>query len=270
MFFRTTSLASFPDYLLIHLKKFTLREDWIPIKLDVAIEMPDQLDLKTLRGLGLQSGEELLPELAGSEPPPPVFDQAILSQLTDMGFPPEACKRALFFTENRGLDAATNWVMEHIADSDFAEPFVPPGIDTKPGKTSFKPNEEALAMVMSMGFTREQATKALKATDNNLERAADWIFSHQAELDAPDVEEGPAPDNSFRDGSERELYRNLFLNLSLNDYFLIPGYKLVGFISHMGTSTMVGHYVCHLLKDNRWIIFNDEKVKKYFLIPLRS
>lgn len=30
----------------------------------------------------------------------------------------------------------------------------------------------------------------------------------------------------------------------------------------MGTSTMVGHYVCHLLKDNRWIIFNDEKVTR--------
>lgn len=28
----------------------------------------------------------------------------------------------------------------------------------------------------------------------------------------------------------------------------------------MGTSTMVGHYVCHLLKNNRWVIFNDDKV----------
>ena len=28
----------------------------------------------------------------------------------------------------------------------------------------------------------------------------------------------------------------------------------------MGTSTMVGHYVCHLLKDGKWVIFNDEKV----------
>lgn len=28
----------------------------------------------------------------------------------------------------------------------------------------------------------------------------------------------------------------------------------------MGTSTMVGHYVCHLLKEGRWVIFNDEKV----------
>lgn len=28
----------------------------------------------------------------------------------------------------------------------------------------------------------------------------------------------------------------------------------------MGTSTMVGHYVCHLLKDNRWVIYNDDRV----------
>lgn len=37
-------------------------------------------------------------------------------------------------------------------------------------------------------------------------------------------------------------------------------YQLVAFISHMGTSTMCGHYVCHILKDGRWVIFNDEKV----------
>ncbi|XP_017890085.1 ubiquitin carboxyl-terminal hydrolase 5 [Ceratina calcarata] len=236
---KTTRFANFPDYLLIHLKKFMMKEDWTPAKLDVAVEMPDLLDLSSLRGHGLQPGEELLPETAGAELPPFIYDSDVLNQLTDIGFPPEACKRALYFTENRGLDAATNWLMEHIADSDFADPFVPPGINAKPKKSKFTINEDALAMVMGMGFTREQATKALRATDNNLERAADWIFSHQAELDAVEIEETDE-DESFRDGS--------------------PQYKLVGFISHMGTSTMVGHYVCHLLRDDRWVIYNDEKV----------
>ena len=37
-------------------------------------------------------------------------------------------------------------------------------------------------------------------------------------------------------------------------------YKLVAIISHMGTSTCVGHYVCHILKEGRWVIYNDEKV----------
>lgn len=42
-------------------------------------------------------------------------------------------------------------------------------------------------------------------------------------------------------------------------------YKLVAFVSHMGTSTMCGHYVCHILKEEesapaRWVIYNDSKV----------
>lgn len=37
-------------------------------------------------------------------------------------------------------------------------------------------------------------------------------------------------------------------------------YRLIAFISHMGTSTMCGHYVCHVLKEGRWVIFNDRKV----------
>lgn len=37
-------------------------------------------------------------------------------------------------------------------------------------------------------------------------------------------------------------------------------YKLVAFISHMGTSTVVGHYVVHIVKNGQWIIFNDNKI----------
>lgn len=63
-----------------------------------------------------------------------------------------------------------------------------------------------------MSFTREQATKALKATDNNLERAADWIFSHQNELDALESENEPEHSKEiFRDGINRMLY---FYNIS--------------------------------------------------------
>ena len=39
-----------------------------------------------------------------------------------------------------------------------------------------------------------------------------------------------------------------------------PVYKMVAFISHMGNSHLVGHYVCHILKEGRWVIYNDEKV----------
>ncbi|KAJ9588235.1 hypothetical protein L9F63_018399, partial [Diploptera punctata] len=131
---KTTRLASFPDFLLIHLKKFYLRKDWTPVKLDVAVEMPDILDLSPLRGNGLQPGEEPFPEIIGNSPPPPVFNEEVLQQLIDMGFPPEACKKAVYFTDNKGVEPATNWVMEHIADSDFADPFVVPGAESKSGE----------------------------------------------------------------------------------------------------------------------------------------
>ncbi|XP_034950209.1 ubiquitin carboxyl-terminal hydrolase 5 [Chelonus insularis] len=237
---KITRLATFPDYLLIHLKKFTVNDDWTMVKLDVAVEMPDELDLSSLRGTGLQANEKLLPEVS-SEIPTPVYNPILYSQLVDMGFPVEACKRALYFTENRGLEAATHWLLEHVMDSDFSEPFIPPGVADNSDNTQYKPNIEDLKCLLGFGFTESEATKALKATDNNVERAVDWIISHQHELDSVDMAEShKKPEEEFRDGN--------------------TNYKLVGFISHMGTSPMVGHYVCHLLKDNRWVIFNDEKV----------
>ena len=54
------------------------------------------------------------------------------------------------------------------------------------------------------------------------------------------------------------------------NYFPIPGspsptngapkYELQAFISHMGTSTLVGHYVCHIKREGSWVIYNDNKV----------
>lgn len=107
-------------------------------------------------------------------------------------------------------------------------------------------NEEGLAMIVSMGFTIPQATKALKATDNNVERAIDYIFSHQDELD---VEEMSQPSAAAAPSSAQKTYRD-------GD----GKYRLIAFISHMGSSSQVGHYVCHILKDGQWIIFNDNKV----------
>lgn len=108
-----------------------MREDWTPIKLDVAVDMPDTIDLSGLRGQGLRPGEEALPELRG-DPPPLQLDPAVVSALTDMGFPLESAKKAVYFTQNQGIEPATNWIMEHIGDSDFADPFVPPGTDKAP------------------------------------------------------------------------------------------------------------------------------------------
>ena len=43
-------------------------------------------------------------------------------------------------------------------------------------------------------------------------------------------------------------------------------YELTGVISHIGNSVHVGHYVAHLKKDGRWVIFNDEKVRHVLIV----
>ncbi|XP_023941871.2 ubiquitin carboxyl-terminal hydrolase 5 isoform X2 [Bicyclus anynana] len=236
---KTTRLATFPDYLLIQLKKFTIKEDWTPAKLDVAVEMPWEVDLSCLRGRGLQPDETLLPE-ATPETPPPVYNEALLSQLLDMGFPVEACKKSLYYTNNSGMEAASNWLMEHMADWDFANKFEPPGAQPAGAAASVPVDEASVEQIAGMGFTRAQAERALRSTAGDVGRALDWIFSHADQLEEQPA--APTQDRTLgcRDGPEK--------------------YKLVAFISHMGTSTMVGHYVCHILHEGRWVIFNDNKV----------
>ncbi|XP_039619727.1 ubiquitin carboxyl-terminal hydrolase 5 isoform X1 [Polypterus senegalus] len=285
---KTTRFASFPDYLVIQIKKFTFGQDWVPKKLDVSIEMPDTLDISSLQGVGLQPGEEELPDMA---PPPlmtpdievkgslggfhsnteeddslcsplfsptsPVLDESVVTQLAEMGFPLDACRKAVFFTGNSGAEAAMNWVMSHMDDPDFAAPLVLPGsgsapLDTPTSQTTPEPppSEEHLATIISMGFSRDQASRALRATNNSLDRAVDWIFSHIDDLDAMDISEGRSAAESVSE--------SVPVGPRVRDG---PGrYELFAFISHMGTSTMCGHYVCHIRKDGRWVIFNDQKV----------
>ncbi|KAJ7379748.1 Ubiquitin carboxyl-terminal hydrolase 5 [Desmophyllum pertusum] len=241
---KSTRFATFPDYLMVQMKKFTLGDDWIPKKLDVSIDILDELDLTHLRATGLQSSEEELPEqveqAAQAAPAPQIqIDDNVVEQLVGMGFDKEGCRKAVYYTNNQGVEAAMNWVLEHMGDADFTAPL---SVQGSGSKEPVSISEDAVAMIISMGFTQAQAIKALKATDNNLERAADWIFSHAHELDSMEEdnqanqETGP----QYKDG---------------------PGkYRLIAFISHMGTSTMCGHYVCHVLKEGRWVIFNDRKV----------
>ncbi|KFM58922.1 Ubiquitin carboxyl-terminal hydrolase 5, partial [Stegodyphus mimosarum] len=237
--YKTTRLHTFPDFLMLHLKKFTIGDDWVPKKLDVSIDVPEVLDLSMLRGKGIQPGEEELPESGADRSAEEfVYNEALLYQLSDMGFPLDGCKRALYYTQNEGIEAAMNWVMEHMNDEDFTDPFCIPG--SKKINPDFTPNPEAVSTIVSMGFVPAQATKALEATNNDLERAIDWIFSHAEEMETDSPEAEVPVKAQYRDGVEK--------------------YRLVAFISHMGTSTVAGHYVCHILKEGRWVIYNDNKV----------
>jgi len=40
----------------------------------------------------------------------------------------------------------------------------------------------------------------------------------------------------------------------------IAPYHLVGVVCHKGTSVHCGHYVTYVHEEDRWVLFNDEKV----------
>uniref|UniRef100_A0A663MQB4 Ubiquitin carboxyl-terminal hydrolase n=1 Tax=Athene cunicularia TaxID=194338 RepID=A0A663MQB4_ATHCN len=267
---KTSRFASFPEYLVVQIKKFTFGLDWIPKKLDVSVDMPDFLDISHLRARGLQPGEEELPDIA-----PPIvipddskaldIDESSVMQLAEMGFPLEACRKAVYYTGNLGAEVAFNWIIAHMEEPDFAEPLAIPafGEVASSGAAAFgavgldnQPPEEMVAIIISMGFQRNLAIRALKATNNNLERALEWIFSH------PDLEEESEPALDMMD-MENNANANILAETGSEGPRIKDGsgkYELFGFISHMGTSTMSGHYVCHLKKEGRWVIYNDLRV----------
>ena len=46
----------------------------------------------------------------------PVVDEAVVSQLTEMGFPRVRCVKAVVNTSNSGVDAAMQWLLSHMDD----------------------------------------------------------------------------------------------------------------------------------------------------------
>ncbi|KAG4968136.1 hypothetical protein JHK87_033787 [Glycine soja] len=229
---KTAGLTSFPDYLVLHMRRFVMEADWVPKKLDVYIDVPDIIDISHMRSKGQQSGEELLPDGVPEEEDSNKIsaNDEIVAQLVSMGFNHLHCQKAAINTSNVGVEEAMNWLLSHMDD---------------PGHGSETVDQSKVDILISFGFEEEIARKALKASDGDIEKATDWIFNN---LDASVSSMNAAPSTSAS---------------TTNDVNLPDGggkYRLMGIVSHSGTSTQCGHYVAHILKDGRWAIFNDNKV----------
>ncbi|KAL7554828.1 hypothetical protein ACHAWF_018477 [Thalassiosira exigua] len=261
--------VNFPRYLLIHMQRYELGDDWQPHKIEVDIDVPEEISLQKFKGTGPQEGEKLVPEEAeGNEgsvnvPAAPVIDQGALGQLMDMGFNMNGCKRALMAVGGSDIEAAMNWVFEHNGDADFNDPIPEGSTTTTASAVPSSGVDEAVVMslVENLGcFTADQVRAAVKHCDGAADRAADWLFSHMEDLDgaisslesassATAGSSAPKPTLTLEDGE--------------------GNYNLVGLISHIGKNTGSGHYVAHLKKDGKWVIFNDEKVALSEHPPIR-
>ncbi|KAJ4975564.1 hypothetical protein NE237_000670 [Protea cynaroides] len=243
---KTAGLASFPDYLVLHMRKFVMEAGWVPKKLDVYIDVPDVIDISHMRSKGLQPGEELLPQtVAGSgvEASKLSANEDIVCQLANMGFNYLHCQKAAINTSNAGVEEAMNWLLSHMNDPDIDDP-ISQEAETAEVLLSFV-DQSKVDTLVSFGFEEVVARKALKTSGGNIEKATDWIFNHpqvsaSTDMDTTSSSAQSSTDEGLPDGGGR--------------------YKLIGLVSHIGTSTQCGHYVAHIYKDGRWVIFNDGKV----------
>uniref|UniRef100_A0A2C9UF01 Ubiquitin carboxyl-terminal hydrolase n=1 Tax=Manihot esculenta TaxID=3983 RepID=A0A2C9UF01_MANES len=202
-------LTSFPDYLVLHMRKFVMEEGWVPKKLDVYVDVPDIIDIT--------------PE-AKVESDKLLANEDIVSQLVSMGFNHLHCEKAAINTLNADIDVPISQEPKHVEVVD----------------------QSKIETLISFGFQEEITRKALKASGGDIEMATDWIFNNPDASVSSDMDATTSSIKAIQD-----------------DTGLPDGggsYRLFGIVSHIGTSTQCGHYVAHILKDGRWVIFNDKKV----------
>jgi len=283
---KRSRFTSLPPYLVITLKRYYTGEGWVPKKMEVAVDVPDHLSLEHLRaGPTPAPGEMLQPEeaqaaagvaggnggggAAAAAPAQLAPDEELVSQLVGMGFGENGCRRAAVAVQNAGVEAAMEWVLGHMEDPDFNDPLPAPapagaaqGASAAAAAASFP--QEALDMLAGMGFSEAHAKGALTACGGNLERAADWLFSHMDDLESAvagvlAAAQGGAAGGAAGAGGAGGA--GAAGSSGVRAVVDGPGsYELMGIVSHMGANTACGHYVAHVKKDGRWALYNDEKV----------
>jgi len=265
---RRNRFAAFPTYLAVQMRRYTVGADWQPKKVTARVDVPESLDLTPLRaGGGLQDGEMAMPEDAGAAEPAaaaaaePEPDSAIVEQLMAFGLGGEnACKRAALAVSNANAEVAAGWLMEHMGDADINDPIAAPAAaparaGTPAAAGPDEPPSALVEMLTGMGFEPRHAKRALRETSNDVERAADWLFSRSGDLAALDAEEAAAASAASSSSAAAPAVSA--------DW---PGrdgegcYSLFAVISHIGKNTGGGHYVAHIKKNGVWCIFNDRKV----------
>jgi ubiquitin carboxyl-terminal hydrolase 5/13 len=267
--YKSMKFKTFPEILALQIAKFKADEGWVPKKIQMALDVPEELELEAWRGNGIRDGELALPEVAeeqtvksaenSSASAKPLYDEYVVGALLEMGIPAVRAQRGSHANPGAGVDVVMEWVFSHGEDADIDTPLPQPAAVAAPvaaKKQDDGADEGAIAQVCDMGFTRPQAIKALKNTGNDVARAIDYLFSGAADVEMDVAEEEPSKADESSVPSSAH---------SLNDG--TGRYKLFAFISHMGSSTMSGHYVCHILKDGKWISYNDEKVAESLQPP---
>jgi ubiquitin carboxyl-terminal hydrolase 5/13 len=176
-FSKRSLFKTFPSVLAINARRFDI-VNWVPTKCDVPVIVDDGvISFDVYLSPTHPPNEELLPEDADvARKPKFVPNEMALEMLMAMGFPKVRCEKALYATGNSDSEAAANWLFAHMEDPNIDEPVDFGNESASAGNTAVDP--ELVANLTSLGFTEPQARQALRETDGNIERAAEWLFSH--------------------------------------------------------------------------------------------
>jgi len=252
---KSTRFTVFPDVLVVQMQRFVYT-GWVPAKMEIDIVVDEQMDLSGLKAKGLQAGEKEMPSdspagggggSAAAEPKRANAEQ--VATVESMGFTKNQATRAVLAVENNGAERAIEWLMAHLDDANINDPIEAPKAAAAGGaaKGGDDAPADVVANLMGMGFDERRCRHALKQCGNNAERAVDWLFSHA---------DDPIPDASSSAAAGKDDSK---ANTACKDPKAAK-YRLSAFITHLGKSATTGHYVCHILREGKWVLFNDSKV----------
>lgn len=248
-------------------------------KMDIDVNVPDHIDMTAYRFEGQKPDEELLPdsiEVPTNLSPTPLIalNPTYVQEVMNLGFSKNACERAVYATNNVGVNEAAEWLLSRMDDPELNEPH-PDLIKSRLGTGARAPKKPSgpdyshpniLHLVEILACTPYQANVCLEATNNNVEAAIDHFFSFGSDIPVEDPNPvQPAPSAPVEESSDEpiEVDQPTSSNPRPPSRPARDGhghYKLKAFITHMGRSPQSGHYVCHIEKNGVWYFFNDEKV----------
>ena len=189
-----TLLKNFPNYLFVSVVQDAVSETGMLRKMNINV----QFDPNNFDISSLRCKDVV-----------ETVDEQKVAELMNFGFTRAQCIRAL---ENVStVEQAVDWIIEHPMEQ-----------------------TPAIASVMEMGFTENEAREALEESEGNVALAIEWLFG---------------PRQKRTRSSQRTDGNGV--------------YELIGFVQHKGPSALCGHYVANIKRDGKWILYNDNKAAIY-------
>ncbi|SGZ53158.1 CIC11C00000001129 [Sungouiella intermedia] len=252
----TTSLKSsgfftYPKNLIVSVQRIKL-ENWVPVKIDVPITVPEEIDLSAYGAPEFEEGETKIDHTSSTQPAEFVPNSEALSMLLSMGFSEPRCLRGLYNTGNKDAEEAMNWVFAHMDDADIDTPFNPAEESSATDSgSSNEPSAESIENLVAMGFSQQLAKKALVVNSNDVNASVEWLFNNPD--DDGVIENTKSVINVQKEADD--LKKQLLQSTPSS-----TNYKLKAVVCHKGSSPHTGHYVVFIRIEGKWVLFNDEKV----------